>query len=252
MYLGKVVELADTEDLFERPRHPYTERAALGGPRARRRGRRAPAADRARGRRAVADQPAARLPVPPALPAGARVLLAGGAGAGGQAGTPAQGHAGRLPLPGRARRSWSARGRERRDERDPRRAGRSRGRCRPTRLAAGPAIEGRSPWRLAWARLRSDRVAIVCGVDHPADHRCSRSSPRWSRTSPGTAPNDQDLTNGLTPAGPAARAERAVLVRHRRPGPRRARAGRLRRADLADRRRRRQLAARARSACWSA
>jgi ABC-type dipeptide/oligopeptide/nickel transport system permease subunit len=26
------------------------------------------------------------------------------------------------------------------------------------------AVEGRSPWELAWARLRSDKVAIICGI----------------------------------------------------------------------------------------
>lgn len=29
---------------------------------------------------------------------------------------------------------------------------------------AGQPVEGRSPWQLAWARLRRDRVAIVCAV----------------------------------------------------------------------------------------
>jgi peptide/nickel transport system permease protein len=33
-----------------------------------------------------------------------------------------------------------------------------------TRQEPSPAIEGRSPWRLAWARLRSDRVAVACAI----------------------------------------------------------------------------------------
>jgi peptide/nickel transport system ATP-binding protein len=33
MYVGKLVELADTETLFERPRHPYTEALLSAVPR---------------------------------------------------------------------------------------------------------------------------------------------------------------------------------------------------------------------------
>ena len=73
MYLGKMVELADGNGLYDHPRHPVHRRAALGDPDPQpRRGPRAQAG-RARGRRAEPDQPAERLPVPsplPALPAG--------------------------------------------------------------------------------------------------------------------------------------------------------------------------------------
>jgi peptide/nickel transport system permease protein len=34
----------------------------------------------------------------------------------------------------------------------------------PSAEPSPEAIEGRSPWQLAWARLRRDRVAIACAV----------------------------------------------------------------------------------------
>jgi ABC-type dipeptide/oligopeptide/nickel transport system ATPase component len=66
MYLGRIVEYAETEALFQNPRHPYTKAlfaAALPG-RSRCRHRRA----RAHGRGAVADRPAVGLSLPSALP----------------------------------------------------------------------------------------------------------------------------------------------------------------------------------------
>ena len=71
MYLGRVVELVDSETLYDLPRHPYTAAPALG--RAARRSRRdgAPAAHRAERRRALAGRAAVGLCVPPALSQGA-------------------------------------------------------------------------------------------------------------------------------------------------------------------------------------
>ena len=69
MYLGKVAELARSRDLYTRAAAPVHGRAAVGGadrePAARARPERA----RPHRRRAEPDQPAERLPVPPALPA---------------------------------------------------------------------------------------------------------------------------------------------------------------------------------------
>jgi peptide/nickel transport system permease protein len=62
------------------------------------------------------------------------------------------------------------------------------------------AIEGRSPWRLAWARLRSDPVAIVCGVIILLISLFAILAPVVASIT-GHGPSDQDLTNGLTPAG---------------------------------------------------
>ena len=40
-----------------------------------------------------------------------------------------------------------------------------------TRPDAPGGIEGRSPWQLAWQRLRRDRVAMVSLGGHRADRR---------------------------------------------------------------------------------
>jgi peptide/nickel transport system permease protein len=66
--------------------------------------------------------------------------------------------------------------------------------------AGTPAIEGRSPWRLAWARLKSDRVAIACATVILLISLFALFAPLVAHIT-GHGPNDQDLTNGLTPAG---------------------------------------------------
>ncbi len=70
----------------------------------------------------------------------------------------------------------------------------------PPEMEGGLAIEGRSPWRLAWARLRTDRVAIGCGVVILLITLFAIFAPLVAHIT-GHGPNDQDLTNGLTPAG---------------------------------------------------
>ena len=66
MYLGHVVEMGTTDQVFQPPYHPYTEALAVG--RADRRHQGDPQAHRAGGRHSVGDEPAARLPVPDPLP----------------------------------------------------------------------------------------------------------------------------------------------------------------------------------------
>ncbi len=105
MYLGKIVEIGDRDDLYDRPRHPYTVAmlSAVPVPDTQRRENR----ERIRllGRRAQPDQPAPGLPLPHPLLEGPGDLP--------HRGTPAPpDHLGprrhhtrahrRLPLPGRA------------------------------------------------------------------------------------------------------------------------------------------------------
>ena len=96
MYLGKIVELADADQLFDHPRHPVHRRAAVGGAGPRPAAGAREAAPGPRRRRPLADQPAAGLPLPHALPEGARRRLQRRrAAAGGQGGRQHR----RLPLP---------------------------------------------------------------------------------------------------------------------------------------------------------
>jgi peptide/nickel transport system permease protein len=73
----------------------------------------------------------------------------------------------------------------------------------PREPAQGPpgAIEGRTPWQLAWARLRRDRVAIACAVVILLIALSAILAPVISRLV-GHGPDAQYLDTGLTPDGP--------------------------------------------------
>ena len=76
MYLGKIMELSPSEELYAKPIHPYTARAAVGDPGARPAREPPPRAHRRRRRAAVAGRPAVGLRVPHPLPARARRVQA--------------------------------------------------------------------------------------------------------------------------------------------------------------------------------
>jgi ABC-type dipeptide/oligopeptide/nickel transport system permease subunit len=71
---------------------------------------------------------------------------------------------------------------------------------------ANKAVEGRSPWQLAWARLRSDKTAIVCAIFIVLLALVAILAGPLSSLL-GYGPTDQDRTNGITvdglPVGPS-------------------------------------------------
>ena len=66
--------------------------------------------------------------------------------------------------------------------------------------SASGAIEGRSPWQLAWARLRRDRVALACAVAIVLMTLVAILAPVISMLV-GHGPETQYLDTGLTPEG---------------------------------------------------
>jgi peptide/nickel transport system permease protein len=64
----------------------------------------------------------------------------------------------------------------------------------------GGAIEGRSPWQLAWARLRHDPVAVTCIVIIALITIVALAAPLFTYLT-GHGPNEEFQTTGLTPDG---------------------------------------------------
>ena len=71
MYLGRIAEAGTGDRVYDHPRHPYTAALLSAAPAADPDAAAAAPAHHPHRRRAVAHQPAVRLPVPPALPQGA-------------------------------------------------------------------------------------------------------------------------------------------------------------------------------------
>jgi peptide/nickel transport system permease protein len=70
----------------------------------------------------------------------------------------------------------------------------------PASVQPDRTIEGRSPWALAWARLRRDRVAVGCMVVIVLIVLFGLCAPLVAHLV-GHGPNDQYLDTGLTPEG---------------------------------------------------
>ena len=136
MYLGKIVELGDVVDVFERPTHPYTKALLSAAPIPDPHVESGTGADRAHRRRPQSEQPAERLPLPHPLLARRGALP--------QRGTapdrPRRRAPGRVPLPARGRRRGTGAD------------GRGHADTRPTLADAGPST-------CATADVRRDLVA---------------------------------------------------------------------------------------------
>jgi peptide/nickel transport system permease protein len=74
------------------------------------------------------------------------------------------------------------------------------GDLRGAAAAAPPTVEGRSPWQLAWARLRRDRVALACMVFIALLVLVAVLAKPISLLA-GYSPTDQDRVNGISPDG---------------------------------------------------
>jgi len=70
----------------------------------------------------------------------------------------------------------------------------------PPPSGGSSAIEAKSPWRLAWQRLRSDRVAIACAVAIVMIVLVALLAPLIA-DAVGHKPNEADQAGGLTPEG---------------------------------------------------
>ena len=99
MYLGRIMEIADAEKIYESPAAPVHPRADLGGAAAGPASRAQARADPAQGRPAQPDQPAVRLRVPHPVPQGPGPLRRGDPAAARARPRPLR----RLPLPRRPR-----------------------------------------------------------------------------------------------------------------------------------------------------
>jgi oligopeptide/dipeptide ABC transporter ATP-binding protein len=198
MYLGKVVEVADTDTLFETARHPYTTALLSALP--------VPDPDVADRRERILLTGDVPSPIEP--PSGCRFhprcprakercaadipLLE--ARAGDPSTHPAACHypvteqLALLAVPERAAIVVRTRP-ELDDVADP----------VPT-VDVPEAIIGRSPWQLAWARLRSDRVAIGCALTIILIGLFALAAPLLVHLT-GHGPNEQFPNEGLDEAG---------------------------------------------------
>jgi peptide/nickel transport system permease protein len=67
-----------------------------------------------------------------------------------------------------------------------------------TRGLGGPPVEGRSPWYLAYRRLRRNKVALAFGVVFLLVVAFCLAAPLWADQVAHTGPNDNHLTDKIT------------------------------------------------------